>query len=131
MQRQLEHPKKILIKKKDALFEVHWDYQNAPNTLALRTQCERLDGFLDGFIDGALTALEIPAKNIYRIGSSIGTAKNLEEHVAIKLATILTDLFRPLLKAEPKSLYTKASLHHLRDQPEYCKSVSFAPRVGT
>ncbi|WP_025128606.1 hypothetical protein [Pseudomonas sp. PH1b] len=109
MQTHIEQTEEILIIKKGTFFEVRWDYQNAPYILALRIQCERLDSFIDGFIDGALAALEIPTKNIYRKGCSIGTAKNLEEHVAIKLATIITDLFSPLLNIEPKSLSKEAS----------------------
>ncbi|WP_085597441.1 MULTISPECIES: hypothetical protein [unclassified Pseudomonas] len=103
MQSPLDHQEEVLIRKKGAFYEVHWNYQNAPDALTLRLQCERLDGFMDGFIDGALAALEIPTQSIHRFGCVTGTAKNLEESIAIKLATILSDMFRVLLKIWSKN----------------------------
>ena len=132
MQRQLELPKKISVKKKGAHFEVHWNYQNAPDAMAVRSKCVRLDGFIDGFIDGVLVALEIPNNNIYRLGSSTGAVKELNEKVAIKLATILTELFHPLVAAEHRKLdaYAKLLLS-LVEQAEHTKIVNHSGKVGT
>ncbi|MBM9486995.1 hypothetical protein JBE38_13775 [Pseudomonas sp. ICBG1301] len=104
MSRQPETPAKIQVKANGGSFEVHWDFRNAPDTLTLRTECERLDGFINGFIDGALVALEIPLEHICLTGSSKGTVKELDQNLANKVASIVENLFLLLLAAQQKKL---------------------------
>ena len=100
----------IEVKKNGAKFEVHWDYQHAPETQVLRTQRDRLDGF----IDGVLVALDIPSKNAVCAVALTGVVKRLEESTTIKLAKILTDLLHPLVTAEHKKQAKHANLPHVK-----------------
>ncbi|OAE13586.1 hypothetical protein AZH11_02805, partial [Pseudomonas simiae] len=90
----------------------HWDFRSAPDTLTLRTECERLDGFIDGFMDGALVALEIPLKDIYLMGCSKGAIKELDQKLAIKVASLLAKLFLPLVTLEQEKLRTHSQQRH-------------------
>lgn len=113
MSYQPEPPQKIQIKMKGSAFEVHWDFRSAPDTLTIRTECERLDGYIDGFMDGVLATLEIPLKDIYLMGCSKGAIKELDQQLAIKLASILAKLFLPLVTLEQEKLRTHSQqLHH-------------------
>ena len=100
----------IEVKKNGSKFEVHWDYQDSPETQVLRAQRERLDGF----IDGALVALEIPSKNAVCAIALTGIVKKLDESTAIKLAKILTDLLHPLVSAEYTRQVKNANLPHVK-----------------
>lgn len=111
----------IEVKKNGSKFEVHWDYQHAPETQVLRTQCDRLDGF----IDGVLVALDIPSKNAVCAVALTGMVKRLEESTAIKLANILTDLLHPLVTAEHKKQVKYANLPHVKYAAEREKRALF------
>lgn len=130
MQSRIEHQEDILIRKKGAFYEVHWNYQSAPNMLSMRMQCERLDGFMDGFIEGALAALEIQTQNIHRTGCLIGTVKNLEESAAIKLATILSDILRLLLRIDSNNLSATKKLESPHKHPKRFQGISYSQQVG-
>lgn len=123
MQGQPELPKQIEIRKVGGSFEVHWDYQKTQNTLAQRTRCERLDGYIDGFIDGALVALEIPAADIHRTCSSKGSVVAIQSRTAAKLAKALAEIFHPLVTAEQKRFRASARLRYLNGRAAHLKSM--------
>lgn len=92
-------------------FEVHWDYQEAPESIVLFKQRERLEAF----INGALIALDIPAEHVSCAGSTAGAVKKLEERIAHKLAAILSNLLHPLVLSENQRQQNNKRLPHIKN----------------
>ncbi|WP_343177859.1 hypothetical protein [Pseudomonas sp. 4810-S13] len=131
MEGQPELPKQIEIRKVGGSFEVHWDYQKTQNTLAQRTRCERLDGYIDGFIDGTLVALEIPASNVHRACSSKGSVVGIQSRSAAKLGKAISEIFHPLVTAEQKKFRVSARLRYLKARAAHLESMGLFEEVHT
>lgn len=95
-------------------FEVHWDYQEAPESIVLFEQRERLEAF----INGALIALDIPAEQVSCAGSTAGAVKKLEDRVAQRLAEILSNLLHPLVLGEYQRQQNNKRLPHVKNTTE-------------
>lgn len=102
---------KIEIIKKGRLYEVHWDYQKAPESKVLH----RKNKVLTAFIDGALYALDISDSNVSCASGRCGAVKKLDEQTAAKLVKALEHALHPPVIREHERLQRAASLsRHLR-----------------
>jgi len=102
---------KIEIIKKGKFYEVHWDYQEAPESSVLHRNNEALTAY----IDGALHALDISDSQVSCASGRCGTVKKLDEQIATKLAKVLEGALHPPVIREHERLKKEASLPpHLR-----------------
>ncbi|MCQ2995063.1 hypothetical protein NLO95_13155 [Pseudomonas syringae] len=102
---------KIEIIRKGRLYEVHWDYQEAPESKVLHRNNE----VLTAFIDGALYALDISDSNVSCASGRCGAVKKLDEQTAAKLAKALEHALHPSIIREHERLQREADLPpHLR-----------------
>lgn len=100
----------IEIIKKGAAWEVHWDYQEAPESSILLQRRE----YLRGYIDGTLDALGIHPDNVLCASGLTGTVKKLNEDQAVKLGDALNRVLIPIVTKEFTRLQNMAELPHLR-----------------
>jgi len=100
----------IEIIKKNAAWEVHWDYQEAPESSIL---FQRGD-YLRGYIDGTMDDLGIHPDNVCCASGQTGTVKKLNEDQAVRLRDALNRVLIPLVTKEFTRLQNMSNLHHLR-----------------
>lgn len=102
---------KIEIIKKGNFYEVHWDYQEAPESCVLHQNNKALTAY----IDGALHALDISDSQVSCASGRCGTVKKLDEQIATKLAEVLEHALHPPVIREHERVKKEASLPpHLR-----------------
>lgn len=100
----------IEIIKNGATWEVHWDYQEAPESSIL---FKRRD-YLGGYIDGSMDMIGIPPANVLCASSVTGAVKKLTEDQAMKLRDALERLLLPVVTNEFTRLQKMSELPHLR-----------------
>lgn len=100
----------IEIKKNSSTWEVHWDYQEAPESSILFKRQE----YLGGYIDESMDMLGIPPANVLCASSVTGSVKKLTEDQALKLRDALERLLIPVVKNEFTRLQKLNELPHLR-----------------
>lgn len=100
----------IEIIKNGAAWEVHWDYQEAPESSIL---FKRRD-YLGGYIDGSMDVIGIPPANVCCASSVTGTVKKLSEDQAVKLRDALDRILVPVVTNEFTRLQKMSELPHLR-----------------
>ena len=100
----------IEIIKKGAAWEVHWDYQEAPESSILFQRGE----YLRGYIDGTMDDLGIHPDNVLCASSVTGTVKKLSEDQAVKLRDALNRVLIPIVTKEFTRLQNMSELPHLR-----------------
>lgn len=81
---------------KGTSWEVHWDYQEVPESSILFKRRE----YLDGYIHGTLDALEIQPARVCCASARTGAVKRLTEAQAVKLKKSLDDLLLPVVSKE-------------------------------
>ncbi|MDU9391730.1 hypothetical protein [Pseudomonas sp. zfem002] len=91
-------------------WEVHWDYQEAPESSILYKRRE----YLDGYIDGALDAIGIAPEKVSCASARTGSVKRLTETQAVQLRVALDRLLTPVVANEFKRLKQEANLPHIR-----------------
>lgn len=91
-------------------WEVHWDYQEAPESSVL---FKRRD-YLDGYIDGAMDTIGITPEKVACASARTGSVKRLTEAQAEQLRVALDRLLTPVVAQEFKRLTNLANLPHLR-----------------
>lgn len=91
-------------------WEVHWDYQEAPESSILFKRRE----YLDGYIDGAMDAIGIAPEKVACASARTGTVKRLTEAQALQLRHALDRLLTPVVAKEFKRLQKEANMPHLR-----------------
>lgn len=91
-------------------WEVHWDYQEAPESSIL---FKRRD-YLDGYIDGAMDAIGITPERVCCASGRTGAVKLLNEGQAIQLRDALDRLLTPVVTNELQRLKKQGDLAHLR-----------------
>ncbi|MEG8232741.1 hypothetical protein [Pseudomonas orientalis] len=96
--------------KNGAGWEVHWDYQEAPESSILFQRREYLRGYIDGTMDG----LGIPPDNVLCASGVTGTVKKLDEHQAADLRSALERVLIPIVTKEFMRLQNMQNLLHLR-----------------
>lgn len=100
----------IEILKSGKYFEVHWDYQEGPESAILTKRAE----YLRGYIDGAMDMLQIRPDCVCCASGLTGTVKRLDERQAEMLHGALTQLLVPMVQAEHARLQAFAALPHVR-----------------
>lgn len=90
----------IELVKNDTAWEVHWDYQEAPESAILFKRREYLDGYIDGSLDGA----GIPPEHVCCASARTGSVKRLTEDQAKKLRDALHRILLPVVKREHQRL---------------------------
>lgn len=100
----------IEIKKNSSTWEVHWDYQEAPESSVLFKRQE----YLGGYIDGSMDMLGILPANVLCASSVTGSVKKLTQEQATKLRDALERLLIPVVKNEFTRLQKLNDLPHLR-----------------
>ena len=100
----------IEIIKKGAAWEVHWDYQEAPESSVLFKRRE----YLLGYIDGTMDDLGINPDKVCCASGLTGSVKRLSEDQAVKLRDALERLLIPIVTKEFTRLQNMAELPHLR-----------------
>ncbi|VVQ30702.1 hypothetical protein [Pseudomonas fluorescens] len=100
----------IEIIKTGAAWEVHWDYQEAPESSILFQRGE----YLRGYIDGTLDDLGIHPDNVLCASALTGTVKKLNEDQAAKLRDALNRVLIPIVTNEFTRLQKMSDLPHLR-----------------
>lgn len=100
----------IEIIKNGAAWEVHWDYQEAPESSILFQRRE----YLRGYIDGTMDDLGIQPDNVLCASGLTGTVKRLNEDQALKLHDALNRLLIPIVAKEFTRLQSASELPHLR-----------------
>ncbi|CAI8913367.1 hypothetical protein [Pseudomonas serbica] len=96
--------------KKDAAWEVHWDYQEAPESSILFKRQE----YLRGYIDGTMDDLGIHPDKVCCASGLTGSVKRLSRPQAVKLHNALERLLNPIVTKEFTRLQNMANLPHLR-----------------
>ncbi|WP_244670959.1 hypothetical protein [Pseudomonas sp. RtIB026] len=91
-------------------WEVHWDYQEAPESSNLFKRRE----YLDGYIDDAMDAIGISHEKVACASARTGSVKRLTEAQAIQLRHALDRLLTPVVAKEFQRLKKEANLPHLR-----------------
>ena len=94
----------------DKAWEVHWDYQEAPESSVLFKRRE----YLDGYIDGAMDAIGITPDKVCCASGRTGAVKRLDEAQAMQLREALDRLLTPVVDNEFKRLTNLGALPHLR-----------------
>ena len=100
----------IEIIKKGAAWEVHWDYQEAPESSILFKRGE----YLRGYIDGTMDDLGIHPDNVLCASAMTGTVKKLNEDQAVRLRDALNRVLIPIVTKEFTHLQNMNDLPHLR-----------------
>ena len=100
----------IEIIKNGAAWEVHWDYQEAPESSILFQRSE----YLRGYIDGTMDDLGIHPVNVLCASAVTGTVKKLTEDQAMKLRDALDRVLIPIVTKEFTRLQNMSDLPHLR-----------------
>ncbi|WP_095052716.1 hypothetical protein [Pseudomonas sp. Irchel s3b2] len=100
----------IEIIKNGATWEVHWDYQEAPESSILFQRRE----YLRGYIDGTMDDLGIHPDNVLCASGLTGTVKKLKEDQVVKLGDALNRVLVPLVTKEFTRLQNMNILPHLR-----------------
>lgn len=91
-------------------WEVHWDYQEAPESSILFKRRE----YLDGYIDGAMDAIGISPEKVACASARTGSVKRLTETQAVQLRHALDRLLTPVVAKEFQRLKKEANLPHVR-----------------
>ena len=91
-------------------WEVHWDYQEAPESSILFKRRE----YLDGYVDGAMDAIGITPDKVCCASGRTGAVKRLNEGQAMKLRDALDRLLTPVVANEFQRLEKLGNLPHLR-----------------
>lgn len=99
----------IEIIKNGATWEVHWDYQEAPESSILFKRRE----YLRGYIDGTMDDLGIYPDNVLCASALTGTVKKLNEDQAVRLRDALNRVLIPFVTTEFTRLQNKHNLVHL------------------
>lgn len=99
--------------RKGAGWEVHWDYQEAPESSIL---FKRRD-YLRGYIDGTMDDLAIDPDCVCCASGLTGAVKRLSSQQASKLRAALERLLIPIVTNEFTRLEKLANLPHLRLVP--------------
>lgn len=100
----------IEIIKTGAAWEVHWDYQEAPESSILFKRRE----YLLGYIDGTMDDIGISPDKVCCASGLTGSVKRLSEGQAVKLHDALARLLIPIVTKEFARLQNIAELPHLR-----------------
>lgn len=100
----------IEIIKHGAAWEVHWDYQEAPESSILFQRGE----YLRGYIDGTMDNLGIHPDNVCCASGQTGTVKKLNEDQAMRLHDALNRVLIPIVTKEFTRLQNMNNLPHLR-----------------
>lgn len=101
-------PKIELIKNGEA-WEVHWDYQEAPESAVLFKRREYLDGYIHGSLDG----IGIHPKNVSCASARTGTVKRLTEDQAVRFKDRLEHILIPVVAKEFERLKNLGDLPHM------------------
>lgn len=96
--------------KKGTAFEVHWDYQEAPESAVLFKHQD----YLRGYIDGTLGALGIRPSKICCASGLTGAIKRLSQDQAKGLHSALDRVLIPMVTDEFTRLKKIGDLPHLR-----------------
>ncbi len=86
----------IEIFKRSGTWEVHWDYQEAEESLIL----SKRNDYLRGYINGSLDAIGIKPSCVCCASGLTGAVKRLDERSATMLHEALTRLLIPVVEAE-------------------------------
>lgn len=86
----------IEIIRKGSVWEVHWDYQEAPESSILFRRRE----YLDGYIDGVMDEIGIRPEKVSCASGRTGSVKRLAEEEAIRLRDALHRLLVPIVSNE-------------------------------
>lgn len=100
----------IEVIKNGAAWEVHWDYQEAPESSILFQRGE----YLRGYIDGTMDDLDIHPDNVCCASGQTGTVKKLNEDQAVRLRDALNRVLIPIVTKEFTRLQNLNNLPHLR-----------------
>lgn len=100
----------IEIIKKGAAWEVHWDYQEAPESSILFKRRE----YLRGYIDGTMDDIGIHPDKVCCASGLTGAVKRLSEDQAVKLRDALDRVLIPIVTKEFTRLQAMEMLPHLR-----------------
>ncbi|MGH2432585.1 MAG: hypothetical protein ACOKSU_13560 [Pseudomonas sp.] len=77
-------------------WEVHWDYQEAPESSVLFKRRDYLGGYIDGSLDG----IGIPPDKVCCASGCTGSVKRLSEEQALKLRDALERVLLPMVSNE-------------------------------
>lgn len=100
----------IEVIKRGGAWEVHWDYQEAPESSILFQRGE----YLRGYIDGTMDDLGIHPDNVCCASGQTGTVKKLNEDQAVRLRDALNRVLIPIVTNEFTRLQNMNNLPHLR-----------------
>lgn len=100
----------IEIIKNGSAWEVHWDYQEAPESSIL---FKRQD-YLRGYIDGSMDMIDIHPDKVCCASGFTGAVKRLSENQAVKLRDALERLLIPIVTNEFTRIQKMGELPHLR-----------------
>lgn len=100
----------IEIIKVGAAWEVHWDYQEAPESSILFKRRE----YLSGYIDGTMDDIGIHPDHVCCASGLTGSVKRLTEDQAVRLRDALDRLLIPIVTNEFNRLKNMGDLPHLR-----------------
>lgn len=100
----------IEIIKNGAAWEVHWDYQEAPESSILFQRRE----YLRGYIDGTMDDIGIHPDKVSCASGLTGTVKKLTEDQAVRLRDALNRVLIPIVTKEFTRLQKLNDLPHLR-----------------
>jgi hypothetical protein len=100
----------IEIIKAGAAWEVHWDYQEAPESSVLFKRRE----YLGGYIDGTMDDIGILPGNVCCASGLTGSVKRLTHDQAVRLRDALDRLLIPIVTNEFNRLKNMGDLPHLR-----------------
>lgn len=100
----------IEILKNGTAWEVHWDYQEAPESSILFERRE----YLGGYIDGTMDDIGIHPDNVCCASSVTGAVKKLTEDQAVRLRDALNRVLIPIVSKEFTRLQNMNNLPHLR-----------------
>lgn len=95
--------------KNGAAWEVHWDYQEAPESAVLFKRREYLDGYIDGNLDG----IGIHPDHVCCASARTGSVKRLTEDQARKLKEALDHILLPVVAKEFERLTNLGTLPHM------------------
>lgn len=100
----------IEVIKKGPTWEVHWDYQEAPESSVLFQRGE----YLRGYIDGTMDDLGIHPDSVCCASGQTGTVKKLNEDQAVRLCDALNRVLIPIVTKEFTRIQNMSNLPHLR-----------------
>lgn len=100
----------IEIIKSGATWEVHWDYQEVPESSVLFKRRE----YLGGYIDGTMDDIGIPPDNVCCASGLTGSVKRLTEEQTVRLRDAMDRLLIPIVTNEFNRLKKMSDLPHLR-----------------